>query len=102
MRVGAVVRRTDVGSQPVDDCLCRIVPSQFQCPVHAHQDGLRGRISLRAVRLAILPKNHRRPNLSLGEVVLPRHIGIVQEAEDVLGMTPQTLGQSSGIRSSSC
>ena len=65
---------------------------------HAHQAGLRGCTSVTAVILTVLPQNDRRANLPLREVVSPRHIRIVHEAEDVLGMTLQTLAQSLGIR----
>ena len=49
--------------------------------------------TLAAVRLTVLPHDPGRADLTLRQVVLPRHVRVVQEAEDVVAVTTQSLGQ---------
>ncbi len=81
----------------VGDRLQRVVAPPPQRAVDAHQHRLGDGSAVRAVRLAVLPQNHRRPDLPLGEVVLERDLRIVQERKDVIAGATQTLEQPPGV-----
>ena len=82
------------GSQGVGDGLGRIEAAELQCAVDAHQDRLRSGASVGTVLLAVLPQNHGRANLAFREVVLKRHVRVIQKREDELGVFAQTLRQT--------
>lgn len=86
-----------MGAQGVGDRAQRIVAAESEGAVDAHEHGLGAGPAVRAVRLAVLPQDHGRADLPLGEVVLERDLRVVQEGEQVITGPPQTLQQPPGI-----
>ena len=75
----------DVGSEGVGGRSCRIEATEAERAVDTRQNSLGGHALLGAVGLTILPQDHSRTNLPLGEVILKRHIRVIQKRKNELG-----------------
>ena len=69
----------------------------FVCAADAHHSSRGGRPALRAIRLAVLSKNDRGPNLPFREVVLTRRLQLIRKREDVFPVASQAFGQPPGV-----
>ena len=74
-----------------------VVAALLQGAEDAHEDGLGFGSVLAAVGVAVLPSDHRRADLTLGVVVVERNFGMIEEREQLSGMTPQSLHQAARV-----
>ena len=88
----------EVGFEGVGDGLGGVEAAELERAVDAHEHGLGGGALLTAIRLAVLPQDDGRTNLSFAEVVVIRHIRVVQEREQILPVLHETFGQAAGVR----
>ncbi len=86
-----------VGTQGGGDGSQRVVAALFQGPEDAHQHRLHLRPLLVAVAQAVLADDHRRADLTLGVVVVKRHLDTIQKREEVIAMAAEALAQPSRV-----
>lgn len=72
--------------------------NERQGVIYAYRNGLGGGTAIAAIRLTVIPQDHCSADLPLREVILERHIGMIQEREDMRRVLPQTFRQSPGRR----
>ncbi len=85
----------EVGPDGLGDGGDGVVAALFQGTQDAHQHRLGLGTVLAAVGIAVLPRDHRRADLTLGVIVVERHLDVVQEREQLRGVAPQSLHQAS-------
>ena len=71
----------------------------FEGAEDRHQDGLAVGPALAAVAVAVFADDHRRADRPLGRVVVERNIGLIEEREQVVLMTPQAFDKRLAWRS---
>ena len=100
-RGGDVVEFQDVTGAPAEQAgqrLRRRPALAAQRPQHARQHRVRLRARLAAVARRHLPRDHRRPDLALGEVVRRVHPLMVQERQHALAVLAQQPRQPRVVR----
>ena len=65
----------------------------FERAIDTHQDGLNLGALLASVGITVLANDHCRTNSPLGKIVVEGDARLVEEREQVVAMTPQTLDQ---------
>ena len=75
-----------------------VLAAEFQGAVNTHQNGLRRRAFVGAIRLAVLADDHRRADAAFAVIIVVRHLRAVQECEQAVAIFQQPFGQMHNIR----